>query len=82
MRGRGDASKGVPRGVRGNALSILDEKLLNASPKPDQVQIDQWFCPASVITLPATLQKEAITLTLAAESGKQTPRIHEVRLCK
>ena len=25
MRGRGDASKGVPRGVRGNALSILDE---------------------------------------------------------
>lgn len=36
----------------------------------------------AVINLPATLQKESITLTLAAESGKQTPRIHEIRLCK
>ena len=36
----------------------------------------------AVINLPATLQKESITLTLAAEPGKQTPRIHEIRLCK
>ena len=36
----------------------------------------------ATINLPATLQKESITLTLAAESGKQTPRIHEIRLCK
>ena len=36
----------------------------------------------AVINLPATLQNDTITLTLAAESGKQTPRIHEVRLCK
>jgi hypothetical protein len=36
----------------------------------------------AVVNLPATLQKESITLTLAAEQGKQTPRIHEIRLCK
>ena len=33
-------------------------------------------------TIITTLQKESITLTLAAEQGKQTPRIHEIRLCK
>lgn len=36
----------------------------------------------ALVNLPATLQKESITLTLAAEAGKQTPRIHEIRLCK
>ena len=36
----------------------------------------------ALVNLPATLQKESITLTLAAEQGKQTPRIHEIRLCK
>ena len=34
------------------------------------------------IKLPAACQNETITLTLAAEPGRQTPRIHEVRLCK
>ena len=36
----------------------------------------------AVLNLPATLQKETIMLTLSAEPGKQTPRIHEIRLCK
>ena len=36
----------------------------------------------ALVNLPATLQKESIMLTLAAEQGKQTPRIHEIRLCK
>jgi hypothetical protein len=36
----------------------------------------------ALVNLPATLQTESITLTLAAEQGKQTPRIHEIRLCK
>ena len=36
----------------------------------------------AVINLPATLQNETLTLTLSAEPGKQTPRIHEIRLCK
>jgi hypothetical protein len=36
----------------------------------------------ALINLPATLQTESITLTLAAEQDKQTPRIHEIRLCK
>ena len=34
------------------------------------------------IKLPAACQNETATITLAAESGRQTPRIHEVRLCK
>jgi hypothetical protein len=38
--------------------------------------------PLTSVNLPATLQQESITLTLAAEQGKQTPRIHEIRLCK
>ena len=36
----------------------------------------------AVVTLPAVLQQTTVTLTLAAESGRQTPRIHEVRLCR
>lgn len=34
------------------------------------------------IKLPTAYQNETATITLAAESGRQTPRIHEVRLCK
>ena len=34
------------------------------------------------IKLPTAYQNEIATITLAAESGRQTPRIHEVRLCK
>ena len=36
----------------------------------------------AVTTLPDTLQGDIINLTLAAEPGKQTPRIHEIRLCR
>ena len=34
------------------------------------------------IKLPTAYQNETATIILAAESGRQTPRIHEVRLCK
>lgn len=34
------------------------------------------------IKLPTAYQNETATIALAAESGRQTPRIHEVRLCK
>ena len=34
------------------------------------------------IKLPTACQNETATITLAAETGRQTPRIHEVRLCK
>jgi hypothetical protein len=35
----------------------------------------------ATLTLPSALQG-TVTLTLAAEQGRQTPRISEVRLCK
>ena len=36
----------------------------------------------AVIYIPSALQKATLTVTFAAEQGKQTPRIHEVRLCR
>ena len=72
----------VEGSVAGAADSVLyfEHVGLNGYALLDTVRLDGQGL--AVITLPATLQKEAITLTLAAESGKQTPRIHEIRLCK
>ena len=54
-------------------VSINDQQL-------DTVSLDGQGI--AVVKLPSTLRSETIVLTLAAETGRQTPRIHEVRLCK